>query len=265
MKLNLGFLQKWSKTITDRICEINHVDPNDIQKRAILGYNINHPDTPIRKAPKEVELFHGSIEERLIPVLTHGNFNHDFGQGFYLTDNLELAREWSVSYDNNEGYVHGYVLNLDDLKVLDFREYNILHWIAEILSHRNLYTMSRYCKRLVDFLQKYKLDTSNVDVLIGYRADASHFNIIKAFIQNQLDFSLVNKALVTCESGTQYCLKTTNAFSKLKTTGALERIDSIFNSNYTNRDLGIRIMLDKLVHSHSNTLETTYASLMEGV
>ena len=264
MKYNLGFLQKWSNKITQRVCEIHGIDPNDIEKRALLGYNIKHNDAQIKLAKKEMELFHGSTTEKLIPVLDHGNFHHDFGQGFYLTDNLELAREWAVSYNEDTGYVHGYILDKSKLNILDFRDYNILHWIAEIVSHRNPGTMSRYCKRLIEFLDQYKLDTSDVDVLIGYRADASHFNIIKAFVQNQLDYTLLIPSIIKCESGTQICLKTNKAFDNLETTGALERIDKLFATNYNSRDLIVRMTLDKIVNSSKNTLDITYNSIMEG-
>ena len=263
MKYNTGFLKKWGQRVSQRICEIHGIDPEDTEARALLGYNIENGDAQIQRTAKISELYHGSDQEMLKPVLEHGNYRHDFGQGFYLTNSLELAREWAVSYNNATGYVHGYLLNTTRLNILDLREYPFQHWMAEIISHRNNKSMSRYFHNLQLFIEKYKLDTTDVDVIIGYRADSSHFNIIKAYMQNQLDATLIPKALQKCEAGVQYCLKSPEAFESLAASQVMERIDSVFSQVYHTRDLNVRIHLDKLINSKFNTLEQTYSSLME--
>lgn len=265
MKLNTGFLKRWSKNISESVCKVNNVDSNNLEEKAILGYNLAHPDAQIQKRRKVITLYHGSSERTFQPILDHGNINHDFGQGFYLTDNLKLAREWSVSYDQSVGYVHVYELDTTDLKILDFRTLPILHWVAEIMSHRNAKTMQRYCRQLSQLLDKYKVDTTMYDVLIGHRADASHFSIVKAFIQNQLDFTLLDKTLDDCESGTQYLIRTPKALEALHVTHELEEIDKGFSSAYNNRDLVVRMKLNKILYSKANTLEVTFKEIMAGV
>ena len=65
-------------------------------------------------------LYHGSISEHIVPTYGLGDDKHDYGRGFYLTEDQELAKEWSVSRpDYNQGWVHKYELRTDDLKVLE--------------------------------------------------------------------------------------------------------------------------------------------------
>lgn len=44
----------------------------------------------------DVTLFHGSAAESVWPTLGLGDDHHDYGRGFYLTDDLLLAKEWAV-------------------------------------------------------------------------------------------------------------------------------------------------------------------------
>lgn len=43
-----------------------------------------------------ITLFHGSPYESVTPEYGLGNDKHDYGRGFYLTANVELAKEWAV-------------------------------------------------------------------------------------------------------------------------------------------------------------------------
>ena len=55
----------------------------------------------------------------------------------YLFDNLDLAKEYSAANPSNTNtYIHKFELDLSDLKVLDFAEYNVLSWLAELMKHR---------------------------------------------------------------------------------------------------------------------------------
>jgi len=40
-------------------------------------------------------LYHGSAAEDIIPTFGLGDDHHDYGRGFYLTDDESLAREWA--------------------------------------------------------------------------------------------------------------------------------------------------------------------------
>ena len=83
-------------------------------------------------------LYYGSPNQQLSPQYGLGDEKHDYGKGFYLAENLELAEEWEVCRpDERNGWVHKFSLDITDLKVLDFQEYNILFWLAELMRHRD--------------------------------------------------------------------------------------------------------------------------------
>ena len=46
-----------------------------------------------------ISLFHGSDHIVEHPTRTGGKIHNDFGQGFYCTTDLELAREWACGWD----------------------------------------------------------------------------------------------------------------------------------------------------------------------
>ena len=87
---------------------------------------------------KKIILYHGSPNKVILPQYGFGEDKHDYGRGFYLTESVELAKEWAVCRpDERNGWVHKYELDTRDLKVLDFQEYNILSWLAELMKHRD--------------------------------------------------------------------------------------------------------------------------------
>ena len=58
-------------------------------------------------------LYHGSPERVEQPLLAKGKLTNDYGQGFYCTGNVELAKEWA-SAGNNNGVANCYELDTDD-------------------------------------------------------------------------------------------------------------------------------------------------------
>lgn len=67
-----------------------------------------------------------------------GDEKHDYGKGFYLTESIELAKEWAVCRPNEiNGWVHKYELETDGLKILDFQQKDVLSWLAELMKHRD--------------------------------------------------------------------------------------------------------------------------------
>lgn len=41
-------------------------------------------------------LFHGTPNKIVVPAFGLGDDKHDYGRGFYLTEDPELAKEWAV-------------------------------------------------------------------------------------------------------------------------------------------------------------------------
>ena len=165
----------------------------------------------------KIVLYHGSPNKDFTPIYGYGEDRHNYGRGFYLTENLELAKEWSVSRPNeNNAWVHKYELDTTDLKVLDFTEYNVLSWLAELMKHRDADDSKRYKVLSKEFINKYGIDTSEYDVIKGWRANASYFYIAKEFVRDNVDFDILEELLSLGDLGIQYCLKSQKAFDNLK-------------------------------------------------
>lgn len=105
---------------------------------------------------KLIKLYHGSPNKVIKLEYGKGEDKHDYGRGFYLTRNIELAKEWSVCNGNNVGYVHCYTLDITDLRVLDFNKLSELTWMAELMSHRPADNSARYRKLAPIFIKKLK-------------------------------------------------------------------------------------------------------------
>lgn len=214
----------------------------------------------------KITLYHGSMNKIVKPSFDLGDEKHDYGKGFYLTDDLELAKEWSVcSPINHIGYVHTFDLDISDLKILDFEKYNILAWLSELMKHRNADDSKRYRVLSKQFIDKYGVDASDFDVIKGWRANASYFFIAKEFVRDNIDVTILNDLLSLGNLGIQYCIKTKKAYSKLKKVSSIPLIVSYeeFNSKYNNRDIQARKNMRDLVDSDSNKLETVFSSLIK--
>ncbi len=87
-----------------------------------------------------IRLYHGSQNEMVEPQYGRGLDYHDFGRGFYLTEEPELAKEWSVYRPKStDGWIHAYDLDMTGLRVLDYRDRGVFAWIAELMKHHAAY------------------------------------------------------------------------------------------------------------------------------
>lgn len=138
-----------------------------------------------------ITLFHGSPYESVTPEYGLGNDKHDYGRGFYLTANVELAKEWAVCRpDESNGWVHQYELDTNGLRILDFQEHSVLTWLAELMKHRDAADSKRYRVLATKFIAEYGIDTSGYDIIKGWRANASYFYIAKEFVRDNVDVDI---------------------------------------------------------------------------
>lgn len=49
-----------------------------------------------KEVMEKLILFHGTPDEIVIPTYSKGKDKHGYGKGFYLTENIDLAKEWAV-------------------------------------------------------------------------------------------------------------------------------------------------------------------------
>ena len=114
-------------------------------------------------------LYHGSPDKEIKPTFGLGEDRHDYGKGFYLTENIDLAKEWAVCRpDETNGWVHKYELDMEGLKVLDFQKYGILSWLAELMKHRDAADSKRYRMLSQKFIAKYGIETSGYESELAY-------------------------------------------------------------------------------------------------
>ena len=80
----------------------------------------------------KITLYHGTADKIVTSTFGLGNDRHDYGNVFYLTDDIELAKEWAVCRPNEKnGCVHTYTLDINNLNIFDFQKVDILTWLAE--------------------------------------------------------------------------------------------------------------------------------------
>ena len=209
-------------------------------------------------------LYHGTYNKIVTPTYGQGDDKHDYGRGFYLTENYDLAKEWAVCRpDDSNGWVHKFELDTEDLKILDFQQLNVLSWLAELMKHRDAADSKRYRVLAAKFIEKYGVETSEYDVIKGWRANTSYFYIAKEFVRDNIDIDILEELLSLGELGIQYCIKTEKAYSRLKEIqDELSIVDyNEFNVKYNERDVRARRSMRELVDSEANKVTKVFSTL----
>ena len=213
----------------------------------------------------KIILYHGTQNKIVTPVFGGGNDKHDYGRGFYLTEVLNLAKEWAVCVPNSEnGWVHKYELDCTGLNILDFQEKDVLNWLAELMKHRDAADSKRYRMLAAKFIDKYGIDTSDYDVIKGWRADASYFYIAKEFVRDNIDMDILEELLSLGGLGIQYCIKSERAYAQLHEMeeDMISVPYSEFNEQYNQRDIEARDNKRKLVDSEVNKVTKVFSTLL---
>lgn len=213
----------------------------------------------------KIILYHGSPNRDIIPKFGLGDDKHDYGKGFYLTESVELAKEWAVYRpDASNGWVHKFELDLEGLKVLDFGEQNVLSWLAELMKHRAASDSKRYRILSRRFIDKYGISTDEFDIIKGWRANASFFYIAKAFVRDEVDVDILEELLALGGLGIQYCIKKEKAYERLiEDREELQSVDfAQFNEKYNERDIFARENMRKLIDSDRNKVTKVFSTLV---
>lgn len=217
-----------------------------------------------RKDMAKIILYHGTPDEIVVPTYGLGDDKHDYGRGFYLTEDYELAKEWAVCRPNDtNGWVHKYQLETDGLKILDFEKLDVLCWLAELMKHRDAADSRRYHMLAAQFIEKYGVDTNGYDVIKGWRANASYFYIAREFVRDNIDTDILEELLSLGGLGIQYCIKSEKAYSQL--TEISEELSAVdyeeFNARYNERDSKARQKMRNLVDSEANKVTKVFSTL----
>lgn len=212
----------------------------------------------------KITLFHGTPDQIIKPVFGRGDDKHDYGRGFYLTEDYELAKEWAVCRPNDtNGWVHKFELETIGLKILDFQEMDVLSWLAELMKHRDAADSRRYHMLAAQFIGKYGVDTSGYDVIKGWRANASYFYIAREFVRDNVDIDILEELLSLGELSIQYCIKSEKAYSQLnEIEDCLSAVPyDEFNAKYNERDSMARQNMRNLIDSDANKVTKVFSTL----
>lgn len=165
----------------------------------------------------KITIYYGSKNVIEKPTLYGGKETNDYGYGFYCTKEIELAKEWACP-DNNDGYANEYLLDLEGLNVLDLsdKKYNILNWISLLLQYRIPRGLNPNDEQARDYIvTNFSIDLTDVDVIIGYRADDSYFSFARDFVRNTITVSQLSRAMELGKLGIQVVLHSEKAFEQL--------------------------------------------------
>lgn len=167
---------------------------------------------------KDIVIYHGSQQIVKAPKHGVGKSYNDYGQGFYCTRNIELAKEWACPV-KNDGYSNKYLLHTAGLNVLHLTKgsFNILNWLAILLNNRRFDINSSVGNNAREYLLKNFLpDINGVDIMIGYRADDSYFSFAEDFVNNTISVQDLNIAMQLGTLGEQVVLLSPKAFEQIE-------------------------------------------------
>ena len=190
----------------------------------------------------KITIYHGSDHIIEKPDIHKGKKYNDYGQGFYCTEDLELAKEWACK-TGKDGFVNEYELDTSNLKILNLNSngYTILNWIALLLKHRTFTLDNEIQRQARDYIiNNFSIDTTKFDVIVGYRADDSYFSFAESFVSNTLPLSTLNKALRLGNLGEQVALVSEKAFESLTFRNAETVEKKIYYPKFSKRDLKAR-------------------------
>ncbi|MBP3338533.1 MAG: DUF3990 domain-containing protein [Lachnospiraceae bacterium] len=170
---------------------------------------------------KDIKLYHGSQQIIKNPAYGIGKPYNDYGRGFYCTESIELAKEWACPV-KKDGYANEYILHTNGLNILYLTKepYNILSWMAILSKNRRFDINNNIGSNSKDYLlEHYLIDVSDIDVIIGYRADDSYFSFAEDFINNVISLRDLNTAMQLGALGEQVVLVSEKAFEHIEFSG----------------------------------------------
>lgn len=163
-------------------------------------------------------IYHGSPAIIKQPEFGKGKKFNDFGQGFYCTEHIELAKEWACT-EGIDGYANKYELETDGLRILNLssENYTILNWLALLMLNRKGRLSTPVAKRGKEYLiQNFLPDYQDYDVIVSYRADDSYFSFARSFVANEISLKQLAYAMKLGKLGEQFVLKSKKAFDQIK-------------------------------------------------
>lgn len=142
-------------------------------------------------------LYHGSNAIVKKPDLSLSREDIDFGIGFYLTTDINMAKKWASS--KAKSIVNTYSICTDNLNIYTFSLDK--EWLEYI----------RACREYGDEIQEIKNRYNEYDILIGPTADDKLFDTVQQYLDGELSSETAVKYLNVAGYANQIVLKTQKA------------------------------------------------------
>ena len=163
-------------------------------------------------------IYHGSKDRIEKPEYGKGKPYNDYGLGFYCTEDIEMAKEWSCS-EEHDGFANIYEIDTSELKILNLNDahFTILHWLSVLLKNRSFRLTNPIAKDAREYLlEHFPVNTNSFDAIRGYRADDSYFSFAEDFLNNAISVKKLAKAMRLGNLGEQFVLVSPRAFEKIQ-------------------------------------------------
>lgn len=179
-------------------------------------------------------LYHGSTAIIKKPLFGVGKSDNDYGSGFYTTEIPERAEEWAYLMGGDSSVVNVYEIETKELKVIDLDDFGPLAWMAEVGFNRNIAGVE-HGEYFEEFMRKYRVNTDDVDIIIGYRADDKYTEVVKFFFNDLITIEEAKKLFYKGELGKQVFIKSEKAFNLLEFKKYYNVHDAVTNAEFKAR------------------------------
>ena len=142
-----------------------------------------------------ITVYHGSDKIIEKPEFGKGHIYNDYGRGFYLTLNKDLAGEWAVLRTGSNGYINEYELNLTGLDILNTNKITLENLMAVLIKNRDIDFAEVFVDNRDLFIEKYDIDINNYDVIRGIRANDRFYSYMRGFITGLITKEAVARLL----------------------------------------------------------------------
>lgn len=200
----------------------------------------------ILKSSNILTLYHGSRRVVEKPMYGKGKSDNDYGSGFYLTKNKNLASEWAALYgSDNSCYLNEYRIDISNLNILELDDNDVISWVALLYSNRGAGDNFRVRQDYDLWLKsKIRKDLDKYDCVIGTRADDSYYKFVQYFLLNRFTDKQVKRMLVAGDLGKQFTLISKKSFDNINFIGSEELDYGYWIKLAKKRDKLARQMLD---------------------
>ena len=147
----------------------------------------------------KIKVYHGSNCEVKEPSLSYGREDADFGIGFYVTTDVEMAEKWAARRHNP--IINVYEVDLDSLNGLEFGLNK--GWLDFVVQNRS-------------GNKRIEIDLSDTDYIKGATADDRLFAVVEQYEGNLLDVDTAIKAMNAMQIGEQIALVSAESIDNLK-------------------------------------------------